>query len=66
MNAQSIIRNYLFISSIYTLSASIIWGINTLFLLEAGLDIFEVFLANSAFAAGSFLFEIPTGIVAVR
>jgi MFS family permease len=49
---------------IYTLSASLIWGVNTLFLLDAGLDIFEVFIANAAFTAGMVVFEIPTGVVA--
>jgi MFS family permease len=52
------------IASLYTLSASLIWGVNTLFLLHAGLDIFGVFLANSVFTAGMVIFEIPTGVVA--
>jgi len=52
------------IAGMYTLSAALIWGVNTLFLLDAGLDIFEVFLANAAFTAGMFVFEIPTGVLA--
>jgi MFS family permease len=48
----------------YTLAASLIWSVNTLFLLEAGLSIGEVFIANAAFSAGMVLFEIPTGVVA--
>jgi MFS family permease len=59
-----IVRTYLVISALFTLSASVIWGVNTLFLLDAGLDIFEVFIANAAFTAGMVLFEIPTGVVA--
>jgi MFS family permease len=59
-----VVRSYLVISGVFTLSASVIWGVNTLFLLEAGLSIFEVFLVNSAFTVGTILFEIPTGIVA--
>jgi MFS family permease len=59
-----VVRSYLVISALFTLSASIIWGVNTLFLLDAGLDIFEVFVANAAFTAGMVLFEIPTGVVA--
>lgn len=47
-----------------TLAASFIWGINTLFLLDAGLSNFEAFAANAFFSAGMFLFEIPTGVVA--
>jgi len=59
-----VIRGYLVISGLFTLSASLIWGINTLFLLHAGLSIFEVFVANAAFTAAMALFEIPTGVVA--
>ena len=58
------VRTYLVISGLFTLSASIIWGVNTLFLLEAGLDIFEAFIANAAFTAGMVIFEIPTGVIA--
>ena len=61
---QQIIRSYLVIAGIYTLSASLIWGVNTLFLLEAGLDIASVFIANAFFTAGMVIFEIPTGVLA--
>jgi MFS family permease len=47
-----------------TLAASLIWGINTIFLLDAGLTNLEAFAANAFFTAGMVLFEIPTGIVA--
>lgn len=47
-----------------TLAASFIWGINTLFLLDAGLTNFEAFAANAFFTAGMVVFEIPTGVVA--
>ncbi len=47
-----------------TLAASLIWGINTLFLLDAGLTNTQTFTANAFFTAGSVLFEIPTGVVA--
>lgn len=47
-----------------TLAASFIWGINTLFLLDAGLSNLEAFAANAFFTAGMVLFEIPTGVVA--
>jgi MFS family permease len=49
-----------------TLAASLIWGINTIFLLDAGLTNFEAFAANACFTAGMVLFEIPTGVVADR
>ena len=64
MDYQQVIRTYLTITGLFTLSASLIWGINTLFLLDAGLSIFEVFIANAAFTAAMALFEVPTGVVA--
>ncbi len=64
MTTQQTLRSYYLIAGMYTLSAALIWGVNTLFLLDAGLDIFEVFLANAAFTAGMFVFEIPTGVLA--
>ena len=62
--AASLIRRYYVYAAVYTLAASVIWGINTLFLLDAGLSVAEVFIANSAFSVGTLLFEIPTGVVA--
>jgi MFS family permease len=47
-----------------TLAASLIWGINTIFLLDAGLNNLEAFAANAFFTAGMVVFEVPTGIVA--
>jgi MFS family permease len=47
-----------------TLAASFIWGINTLFLLDAGLSNLEAFAANAFFTAGMVVFEVPTGVVA--
>ena len=47
-----------------TVAASFIWGINTLFLLDAGLTNLEAFAANAFFTAGMVIFEIPTGVVA--
>jgi MFS family permease len=64
VTSASVIRNYLTIAGLYTLSASLIWGVNTLFLLEAGLDIMGVFIANAVFTGGMALFEIPTGVFA--
>ena len=61
---QRILRNYYTISGLYTLSASLIWGVNTLFLLGAGLNIFQVFLVNAIFSIGMAIFEIPTGVLA--
>ncbi|HET8970339.1 MAG TPA: MFS transporter, partial [Candidatus Nanopelagicales bacterium] len=57
-------RTYLTLVMLTTLSASLIWGINTLFLLDAGLNNLEAFAANAFFTAGMMLFEVPTGVVA--
>jgi MFS family permease len=57
-------RTYLLLLLGNTLAASLIWGINTIFLLDAGLSNFEAFAANAFFTAGMVLFEVPTGIVA--
>lgn len=64
VTARQIIRGYHQMAGMYTLAASLIWGVNTLFLLDAGLSISEVFLANAIFSAGMVVFEIPTGVVA--
>src|ERR671915_1791184 len=57
-------RTYLLLLLGNTLAASLIWGINTIFLLDAGLSNFEAFAANAFFTAGMVIFEVPTGIVA--
>jgi MFS family permease len=62
--ARSVERTYLILTLLTTLAASFIWGINTLFLLNAGLNNTEAFAANAFFAAGQLVFEIPTGVVA--
>lgn len=64
MNAKGIIRLYLAMAAATTLAQSLIWGVNTLFLIDAGLDIFGVMLANGAFTLGMLVFEIPTGVIA--
>jgi MFS family permease len=61
---RSIQRTYLTLMLGNTLAASFIWGINTIFLLDAGLSNAEAFAANAFFTAGMVLFEVPTGIVA--
>jgi MFS family permease len=63
-SSRSIVRTYLALMLGNTLAASFIWGINTIFLLDAGLSNLEAFAANAFFTAGMVLFEVPTGIVA--
>jgi MFS family permease len=62
--ARAVERTYLVLTLLTTLAASFIWGINTIFLLDAGLSNVEAFAANAFFTAGMVLFEIPTGVVA--
>src|SRR6266516_2450400 len=61
---RSIQRSYLLLLLGNTLATSFLWGINTIFLLDAGLSNLEAFAANAFFTAGMVLFEVPTGIVA--
>ncbi|HEY8002481.1 MAG TPA: MFS transporter [Solirubrobacterales bacterium] len=63
-SSRSIQRTYLLLMLGNTLAASFIWGINTIFLLDAGLSNAEAFAANAFFTAGMVLFEVPTGVVA--
>jgi MFS family permease len=62
--AREVQRTYLTLTVLATLSASFIWGINTLFLLDAGLSATQAFSANAFYTLGAMVFEIPTGIVA--
>ncbi len=64
MTSDRIVRIYQVLTFLQTLAASFIWGVNTLFLLDAGLSLTGAFVANAAFTAGMVLFEIPTGVVA--
>ena len=61
---RSVQRTYLLLTLLTTLAASFIWGINTLFLLDAGLSNTEAFAANAFFTVGMVVFEVPTGVVA--
>jgi MFS family permease len=62
--ARRVQRTYLLLTLLSTLATSFIWGINTLFLLDAGLSNLEAFSANAFFTVGQVLFEVPTGVVA--
>jgi MFS family permease len=62
--ARAVERTYLVLTLLTTLAASFIWGINTIFLLDAGLTNTEAFAANAFFTAGMVIFEVPTGVVA--
>jgi MFS family permease len=62
--ANGLLRTYLTLTAVSTSASSMIWGINTLFLLDAGLSIGAAFAANAFFTVGMVLFEVPTGVVA--
>lgn len=62
--AKQVQRTYLLLTLVATLAASFIWGINTLFLLDAGLSNAQAFGANAFFTVGQVIFEVPTGVVA--
>lgn len=62
--AQQVERTYLTLTLFTTLASSFIWGINTIFLLDAGLNNVEAFAANAFFTLGMLVFEVPTGVVA--
>ncbi|HET9562860.1 MAG TPA: MFS transporter [Propionibacteriaceae bacterium] len=64
--SRTVRRTFYVLTAGNALAASLIWGINTIFLLDAGLSNFEAFAANAYFTAGMVLFEIPTGVVADR
>ncbi len=46
-----VVHNYMTLTGLYTLAASIIWGVNLLFLLDAGLTLLQLFTVNSIFTA---------------
>ncbi|NUR99563.1 MAG: MFS transporter [Kribbellaceae bacterium] len=64
MTAERVLRTYLTLVVVSTGASSMIWGINTVFLLDAGLSVGKAFAANAFFTAGMVLFEVPTGVVA--
>jgi MFS family permease len=61
---RSILRTYVALTLLSTFASSFIWGINTLFLLDAGLSVTAAFAANAFFTLGGVVFEVPTGVVA--
>jgi hypothetical protein len=58
--ARLVQRVYLVLLLLQTLAASFIWGINTVFLLDAGFTNTQAFAAKAFFTAGLVLFEVAT------
>lgn len=63
--AQSVLFAYVATTGVFALAASLIWAINTIFLLEVGgLSLFQVMVVNGSFTLAQLVLEVPTGVVA--
>lgn len=63
--SRTVVAAYLALGALFTLGASLIWAINTIFLIrEGGLTILGVMLVNASFTVAQMVFEVPTGVVA--
>ena len=64
-SSRNVVTGYVIINVLFTLAASLIWAINTIFLIRDGhLGIFQVMIVNAVFTVGQMAFEVPTGVVA--
>ncbi len=62
---RRVIFAYISTSGLFTLAASLIWAINTVFLMQrGGLTIFQVMLLNTIYLVAQMICEVPTGVVA--
>jgi len=62
---RRVVFAYLSTSCLFTLATSLIWAINTIFLIQrGGLTLFQVMLVNSAFLLAQMVCEVPTGVIA--
>jgi MFS family permease len=61
---RRVIATYVTTGALFTLSTSLIWSINTLFLLSAGLSLPMVFVVNASYTASQMLCQVPTGVIA--
>lgn len=63
--SKRVVATYLAVSGLFTLGASLIWAINTIFLIrDGGLTLFQTMIVNAIFTVAQMIFEIPTGVVA--
>lgn len=63
--SERIILAYLLTNGLFTLATSLIWAINTIFLMQrGGMTIFQVMLLNSIFLVAQMFCEVPTGVIA--
>jgi MFS family permease len=62
---RRVIFAYLSTSGLFTLATSLIWAINTIFLIQrGGLTLFQVMLVNTVYLIAQMVFEVPTGVIA--
>lgn len=65
MASRRAIRAYVGIGGLFTLGASLIWAINTVFVIRVGgLDLFGAMLVNTSYTVSQMVFEVPTGVIA--
>jgi MFS family permease len=57
-------RTYYLVYGLYNVAWSFLGPVYALFLLSRGLDLFQISLVLATFLVTSFLFEVPTGVVA--
>jgi len=62
--SRRVVVTYVTTGALFTLSTSLIWSINTLFLLAAGLSLPMVFVVNASYTAAQMICELPTGVIA--
>jgi MFS family permease len=62
--SKRVVTAYVTTNALFTLSTSLIWSINTLFLLSAGLSLSMVFVVNATYTAAQMICEVPTGVIA--
>ncbi len=62
---RPVVVAYLSLGGLFTLGASLIWAINTIFLMRVGgLSLFQVMLVNMSYTIAQMVFEVPTGVIA--
>jgi len=61
---RKIARTYTLVWSIYMLSYSFAMATYVMFLMDRGMNLFQVNLINTLFWLGTFFFEVPTGVFA--
>ncbi|TLM88630.1 MAG: MFS transporter [Actinobacteria bacterium] len=64
-SSRFVVAAYVSVGGLFTLSTSLIWAINTIFLIRVGgLDIFQAMLVNTVYTLAQLVCEVPTGVIA--